>query len=108
MARQDMAKHNVFVVAPGISTHGIRGIIDQGKEVTPDDLEGGKAAFDELVRREVIVAKQVDTPPPAPEPPAPAAPEPEPVKAPDEPPPAAPPPVTRASTSKDKSNVTKS
>lgn len=44
-----------FVVAAGIATHGERGIIDQGKEVTPNDLEGGKVAFDELVKRGVLV-----------------------------------------------------
>lgn len=82
-----MAQPKRFVVAKGISTHGERGILDQGTEVTPDDFEGGKAAFEELVMRGVLVpatAAKPEEPAPAPVPqeaaatPEPATPEPAP------------------------------
>ena len=52
---QPARMHTVYVVAAGISTVGHMGILAEGKEVTPEDIEGGNKAFDELVRRGVLV-----------------------------------------------------
>jgi hypothetical protein len=89
-----MAQPKRFVVAPGISTHGERGILDQGKEVMPSDFEGGQTAFDELVKRGVLVPAPVAKPeePPA-APPAPAPQEAEAAPEPTSPEPAAPEPT---------------
>ena len=55
-------KAAAYVVAAGISTVGKSGIVAEGKDVGPDDIEGGQKAFDELVARGVLVPKMDPTP----------------------------------------------